>query len=233
MAPRIPTELARANSAKCGYDGNHQSPAFASVSCWQSSTAGSTRTLTLSTGGSRSCWRDRFNRRGCRIAPETIPWSQLQIAQPRASKCFRSGPRAMNQSRTHSSALVTCRLKRTSSLLRLLLRVVGCLPRIDGATVSVGRRPTSLRGGNRGPATRGGACVYGESAIVRRRRIGRPGSSPVRRTGRGGVRASTRRLWRPSRGPPEARDYRRLGRWAERRRHRSQTSGGRGWNAVP
>ncbi len=32
-----------------------------------------------------------------------------------------------------------------------VLRVLGCVPRLDGATGSSGRRPRSLRGGNRGP----------------------------------------------------------------------------------
>ncbi len=70
---------------------------------------------------------------------------------------------------------------------RLLLRVVGCLPQKNGATVSGGRRPTSLGGGNRGPATPGGGVFYGESAIGWRGGIGLSGSTPARRASRGGL----------------------------------------------
>ena len=41
---------------------------------------------------------------------------------------------------------------------RLLLRVVGHLPLMDEATGTGGRCPTSLRGGNRGPGSLGGAA---------------------------------------------------------------------------
>ena len=40
----------------------------------------------------------------------------------------------------------------------LLLRVVGHLPLMDEATDTGGRCPTSLRGGNRGPSSLGGAA---------------------------------------------------------------------------
>ena len=60
----------------------------------------------------------------------------------------------------------------------LLLRVVGHLPQTDGAASSGGRCPTSLRGGNRGPTTPGGAAFYGESGIDPLGWIGRLGSTP-------------------------------------------------------
>ena len=40
----------------------------------------------------------------------------------------------------------------------MLLRVLGCLPLLDDATGSGGRRPRSLKGGNRGPGSLGGAA---------------------------------------------------------------------------
>jgi len=43
-------------------------------------------------------------------------------------------------------------------LVRKLLRVVGHLPLMDEATGRGGRCPTSLRGGNRGPGSLGGAA---------------------------------------------------------------------------
>jgi hypothetical protein len=45
----------------------------------------------------------------------------------------------------------------------LLLRVLGRLPLKAGATHSGGRRPRSLRGGNRGTCSLGGAGRYGDS----------------------------------------------------------------------
>jgi hypothetical protein len=58
-----------------------------------------------------------------------------------------------------------------------LFRVVGCLPHKNVGASSGGRRPTSLRGGNRGPVTRGGAAFYGESAFDRCCRIERLAST--------------------------------------------------------
>ncbi len=46
----------------------------------------------------------------------------------------------------------------------LVLRLLGCLPLMNVAVCTVGRRPRRLRGGNRGPARLGGAAVYGESS---------------------------------------------------------------------
>ncbi len=50
----------------------------------------------------------------------------------------------------------------------VLLRVVGPLPLMDGVTCSGGRGPTSLRGGNRGGSSLGGAAgaVYGDLAVA-------------------------------------------------------------------
>ena len=45
----------------------------------------------------------------------------------------------------------------------LLLRVLGRLPLMDDATPASGRRPRSLKGGNRGTGSLGGAARYGDS----------------------------------------------------------------------
>ena len=55
----------------------------------------------------------------------------------------------------------------TSSGLPLLFRVLGRLPLKDDATHSGGRRPRSLRGGNRGPGSLDGAAHYGECGVGR------------------------------------------------------------------
>ena len=121
---------------------------------------------------------------------------------------------------------VTCRLKLTSSLLQLLLRVVGCLSHKNGAASSGGRRPTSLSGGNRGPITRGGATFYGESGIDPLGWIGRLGSTPLRRSARDGFRAKMTGLSQPSRRWMGARGGKRMEQLGERRCVWSRTSGG-------
>src|SRR5688572_31712508 len=50
---------------------------------------------------------------------------------------------------------------------QLLLRLLGRLPLKDDAACSIGRRPRSLKGGNRGPGSLGGAAHYGESGVGR------------------------------------------------------------------
>ena len=104
------------------------------------------------------------------------------------------------------------------SLGPLLLRVVGHLPQTDGAASSGGRCRTSLKGGNRGPITQGGAAFYGESVIDPLGWIGRSGSTPLRRSARDGFRAAVRGMSRPSSRRLGARGGKRIGHLAERRR---------------
>jgi hypothetical protein len=47
----------------------------------------------------------------------------------------------------------------------LLLRVLGRLPLKDDVTQASGRRRRSLKGGNRGKVSRGGAGRYGDSGV--------------------------------------------------------------------
>ncbi len=114
----------------------------------------------------------------------------------------------------------------------LLLRVVGHLSQTAGAASSGGRCPTSLRGGNRGPVTRGGGAFYGESAIGGRGWIERLGSTPLRRSAQEGFRAAVRRLSRRSRRWMGAHGGKQTGHLAEFRCVWSRTSGGRGSDAV-
>ena len=48
-----------------------------------------------------------------------------------------------------------------------MLRVLGRLPLMDEGSHSGGRRPRSLRGGNRGKGSLGGAARYGDSGAGR------------------------------------------------------------------
>jgi len=60
-------------------------------------------------------------------------------------------------------ALVKAILQRLWAEFLLMLRVLGRLPLMDDATHTGGRRPRSVRGGNRGPSSLGGAAGYGDS----------------------------------------------------------------------
>jgi hypothetical protein len=77
-----------------------------------------------------------------------------------------AGAQHMAMSRCRGRRLALLRAHRGLSDLRLLLlRVLGCLPLKDDATHSGGKRLRSLKGGNRGTGSLGGAADYGESGV--------------------------------------------------------------------
>ena len=88
---------------------------------------------------------------------------------------YRTTPSTANEPRCGFAALqrwVRCRRQsrhaKDITQSTRLLRVLGCLPRQDGASGTCGRRPRSLRGGNRGREGLGLCRVLGLWGFERR-----------------------------------------------------------------